>query len=279
MRTKRSTMTRLATGLLLALWLGGASAATIGFDQPDGASVPTAVAAGYTELSVATGAEARVTLLRLHDGTEPAALEAAMAEVNAGIAGQADFVAAANALLEIADIVLEVEAVPGGPVAAGAVLVPGRYAIQYWPTTQDGSGTPTYRYFRAEGEGDAAPAADVTVSLANFVFSIPTDLAAGSQTWEVVNDADQIHHMVVFRLDDGATFDDFTAWLRSESGPPPARQTAHVGVMGPGRSVYQTLELSAGSYVAICFIPDHAHGGSGAPHFVHGMIQPFQVGD
>ena len=44
--------------------------------------------------------------------------------------------------------------------------------------------------------------------------------------------------------------------------------------MSPGAVNYSILELEAGNYFAICFIPDPA---SGAPHFAIGMLMPFTV--
>lgn len=275
---KTETVLRRLTGLLVVLAAMTATAAELVYDAADGSGVPSSVAAGYTELVVRTGEPAAVTLVRLHDDADPAAVEAGMAEVNAGIAGQADFGAAVRALFEMADLVLEVDAAPEGSSTVGTVLAEGRYAIQYVPMGEEGpTGAPVYTYFEAVGAGDAAPQADATVDLADFTFDIPADLTAGEQTWQVINGGEQIHHMVIFKLNDDATFEDFTAWMQSEQGPPPGQEAGYVGVFGPGQTIYQTLDLSAGNYVAICFIPDHAASGTGAPHFVHGMIQPFQV--
>lgn len=266
--------------ILAVLVLTTAYAAEVRYESSDGSSVPAQVGAGYTELTVETGEAARVTLAMLHEGADASAFEAAMAAVNAGIAGQGDFGSAARTVLGIADLVLELEAAPSGPTTVGAELEPGRYAVEYLPMGEQGpAGPPVYTYFQATGSGDPAPSPDAVVDLVDFAFAFPSDLAAGTQTWQVVNSGQQIHHMVLFRLNEGATADEFMAWLRSEQGPPPGQQAGYVGVFGPGQTVYQTVELAAGTYVAICFIPDHAEGGAGAPHFVHGMIQAFQVGN
>ena len=44
--------------------------------------------------------------------------------------------------------------------------------------------------------------------------------------------------------------------------------------MNPGITNYLEVDLTAGDYFAICFIPDFE---TGAPHFALGMIMPFTV--
>ncbi len=44
--------------------------------------------------------------------------------------------------------------------------------------------------------------------------------------------------------------------------------------MSPGETNYAVLDLAAGDYIAICFVPDAE---TGAPHFALGMIAGLTV--
>jgi hypothetical protein len=44
--------------------------------------------------------------------------------------------------------------------------------------------------------------------------------------------------------------------------------------MNPGYTNWAVLDLEAGDYLAICFVPDPA---TGQPHFALGMVMPFTV--
>jgi hypothetical protein len=48
------------------------------------------------------------------------------------------------------------------------------------------------------------------------------------------------------------------------------------GVVGQvkGGHAFFTATLGAGDYVLVCFLPDAKDG---KPHFVHGMVQPFNI--
>src|SRR5690606_2407753 len=221
--------------------------------------------------------DASVTLFRLHPGVDRAAFEAAVGATGA----DGDFVAALNAALDLVDVVLEVGARAGVPASAGAVLAPGEYALAYQSLSEEGpAAATTYSYVTVvPGDGDAPPDVVGTVHADEFLFALPAGLAAGEQTWAVTNVGGQLHNMVLFRLDAGATAADLRAWLLGGGGPPPATEAGVVGLFGPGETVYQTLDLAPGAYVAACFVPHHGPGGDGAPHFQHGLLQPFPVGD
>ncbi len=266
---------RLAAAAALALaWAHGAE---LSLTRPGGGGLPAEVTAGYVAVRVDTGEDASVTLFRLHPGVDRAAFEAAVGATGA----DGDFVAALNAALDLVDVVLEVGARAGVPASAGAVLAPGEYALAYQSLSEEGpAAATTYSYVTVvPGDGDAPPDVVGTVHADEFLFALPAGLAAGEQTWAVTNVGGQLHNMVLFRLDAGATAADLRAWLLGGGGPPPATEAGVVGLFGPGETVYQTLDLAPGAYVAACCVPQHGPGGDGAPHFQHGMLQPFTVGD
>ena len=65
-------------------------------------------------------------------------------------------------------------------------------------------------------------------------------------------------------------------WLANPaSGPPPFSSAGGFGALAPGGQGWVRLDLSAGDYVAVCFVPDDE-----PPHLPHvelGMIQQFHV--
>jgi hypothetical protein len=90
-----------------------------------------------------------------------------------------------------------------------------------------------------------------------------------------VNDGKELHHITIFKLEQGKTFADLQAAMK-KPGPPPAWLVSVGGPNAavPGGSVEATLTLEAGSYVLACLIPSP---GEEAPHMMKGMIQPLSV--
>jgi hypothetical protein len=144
----------------------------------------------------------------------------------------------------------------------------------------------------------APPEADATVNLVEMTFEgLPTDATAGTQVWEVANAGTQLHEVVVLQLAKGVTIDqaiqmfsepppsaspvaspivDQTVASPAAGAPagPPFEAIGGTAPMSPGETNYAVLDLAAGDYIAICFVPDPA---TGAPHFAMGMIAGFTV--
>ena len=78
------------------------------------------------------------------------------------------------------------------------------------------------------------------------------------------------------KLIDGKTEDDVLAWDTAPSGPPPFMFVGGLNGLSAGETGYMTLDLEAGTYVAVCHIPDP---GSGVAHLHLGMIKSFTVTD
>jgi hypothetical protein len=150
-----------------------------------------------------------------------------------------------------------------------------------------------------EGAADSTPPeADATVNLIEMAFDgLPTDATAGTHVWEVANTGAQLHEMVVLQLAEGVTIDqamqafsepppsaspvaspivDQTVASPAAGGPagPPFEAIGGTAPMSPGETNYAVLDLAAGDYIAICFVPDAE---TGAPHFAMGMIAGFTV--
>ena len=62
--------------------------------------------------------------------------------------------------------------------------------------------------------------------------------------------------------------------MAEQSGPPPFTSITGIAPASPGTQGWLVLDLAAGEYAAICFVPDTE---TGAPHFALGMIAPFTV--
>ena len=118
------------------------------------------------------------------------------------------------------------------------------------------------------------PEADVTIRMKDFHFDMPTELKAGQQVWKIVNDGPQPHELQVIKLAPGKTIDDVAAFFQKPEGPPPFDTLGGMQGLNPGLSGWLNLDLQAGDYAALCYIPDPT---TGQPHFALGMVMPFAV--
>ncbi|HKH93680.1 MAG TPA: hypothetical protein VKA54_17890 [Gemmatimonadaceae bacterium] len=114
----------------------------------------------------------------------------------------------------------------------------------------------------------------VTVHAKDFAFEMPKSIPAGQTSFRLINDGKELHHLTIIRLADGKTLADFTEAMKA--GPPPKWATAVGGPNAamPGKTAEATLNLEAGNYVLVCFIPSP---GEETPHAMKGMIQPLIV--
>ena len=136
------------------------------------------------------------------------------------------------------------------------------------------AGAPT----TAASKASFDPATHVAVIHAkDFAFDAPDSVTAGWTTFHFVNDGPNLHHAALVRLDSGKTMADFEAAMKAAPpGSPPPKWVVSVGgpnAPDPGSSTDATFNLSAGSYVFLCFVdsPDKV------PHFTKGMVRPMKV--
>ena len=114
----------------------------------------------------------------------------------------------------------------------------------------------------------------VTVKASDFAFAAPRSIAAGQTTFRLVNDGKELHHITILKIGAGKTMKDVQAAMKT-----PDAQAWLVAVGGPnaavpGATVEATLDLAAGNYVLVCFIPSP---GETIPHAAKGMILPLTV--
>jgi uncharacterized cupredoxin-like copper-binding protein len=127
-------------------------------------------------------------------------------------------------------------------------------------------------YLAAAPEGDgtddsaSGPTQKVPVSLSDYKIAGPASSAAGRTTFEVANDADQVHEFVVVRttlapealpLDEDGLVDEQGAGLEFVD---------EVEDLEAGKSASLTVDLTAGSYLLLCNLPEH---------YAKGMVAPF----
>lgn len=180
---------------------------------------------------------------------------------------------------------------PGRSTSVIAYLDPGDYmAVCVVP---DPEGTPHAAHgmvapleVTAGDAGNEAPATDGAISMIDMAFvGLPSEVEAGAHTWEITNDGDQLHEIALLQLAPGMTMSGLMAILTGEEGEatpegdagaegPPFESVAGTAPMSQGAVNYLEMDLEAGDYVAICFIPDIE---TGMPHFLMGMIAGFTV--
>lgn len=170
--------------------------------------------------------------------------------------------------------------VPGGESYAALDLKAGRYALVCFIPSPDGKphimkGMAKEITVKPAKAPHAAPKTQATtVTLSDYDFSFSKPLVAGRQTIRVVNKAQQPHEIVIARLAPGKTAMEIAQWAEKPQGPPPGAPVG--GTTGMAKDGWNdiTVDLEAGNYALICFIPDAKDG---KPHLVHGMIKEITV--
>ncbi|HEX8726078.1 MAG TPA: hypothetical protein VF737_11885 [Gemmatimonadaceae bacterium] len=224
---------------------------------------PDSVPAGYVAFTLVNDGPDlhHATIVKLDSGKTAADLEAALKNPgplpgwampiggpNAPAPGQS-----ANATLSLA---------PGSYVMICFVDVPGGV-----PHFAKGMVHPFTVYGTASNA--PAPAADIDLTLVDYGFQFSKPLTAGHHVFSVTNHGPQPHEVELVKLAPGKTVQDFLAWLQKPDGPPPAAPIGGVAFESPGRTTSFSADLTAGTYVSICFVPDAKDG---KPHFMHGMM-------
>jgi hypothetical protein len=119
-----------------------------------------------------------------------------------------------------------------------------------------------------------APAVDGEVTLVNFSFTLPQEIRAGEQTWKITDKGTQPHELSLVKLAEGKTMADVQQWMHQPAGAPPFVNAGGMQAIDAGETAYLHLNLTPGSYVAVCHLPDPA---SGQEHAALGMVMPFTV--
>lgn len=126
----------------------------------------------------------------------------------------------------------------------------------------------------AEAQAATVPTADVTMQLVDYTFNITPALTAGKHVIRIENGAQQGHEVFIAKLDSGKTLADVQKWMDKMQGAPPAHAMGGVAFIAPGSYVLMPVDLPAGNYFLICFVPDAKDG---KPHFMHGMSKEITI--
>jgi plastocyanin len=165
---------------------------------------------------------------------------------------------------------------PGATGTATVDLKPGAYAFLCFISGPDGTphvakGMVAPLEVTGTATTTALPAADASLTLKDFSFDLDS-LTAGKHTVTVKNDGPQAHEATIVKLNDGVTIDTIKGMLSASpapAGPPPWTDVGGITGISPGTTANMHVDLPAGNYAFICFVPDAA---TGKPHFQLGMI-------
>lgn len=117
---------------------------------------------------------------------------------------------------------------------------------------------------------------EMTIDAADYSYTAPETVNAGWVRVTLTNSGQEPHHVQFMRLNDGISLGQFEEALKQGEGPALAlvSQVGGVGAVAPGSSAQVVINLPAGEYAIMCFIPsasDHA------PHFAKGMLKSLTV--
>lgn len=118
------------------------------------------------------------------------------------------------------------------------------------------------------------PAADATVDLSDYAFTVTGNLTAGHHVIKVNNKGPQAHEVEVVKFAPGKTAKDLAIWGEKFEGPPPGDAIGGVAGLATNSGGTFSVDLVPGNYGFICFYPDAKDG---KPHMAHGMVKEFKV--
>jgi uncharacterized cupredoxin-like copper-binding protein len=177
---------------------------------------------------------------------------------------------------------------PGGSVTATIHLEPGKYGVAcFIPDDKDGKPHAAHgmvgevNVVQTADSVEDAPATDGgTISLSEFTF-LPDTSFNGTGTVAIKNVGTQVHELIIVKEAPGKTLAQIKAFFLAPpgspppSGPPPFTSAGGVVGLGPGQTMYQTMALTPGKYVFLCFFPDPTKGD--IPHALEGMVKEVTI--
>lgn len=174
---------------------------------------------------------------------------------------------------------------PGGGYGQAIIdLKPGTYVLGYGvdkenDTTNHSSKLTVTGSFPKVND----PKASVTVTMYEMGFDMPKTISSGDAIWKLTNTGDQPHFMEIVSYPDPLTKDEVLTSLQGEfSGTPAANGLDpskiqflyDSSLISTGQREWVELNLPAGHYAVLCFVPDKE---TGEPHALMGMIAVFDV--
>ena len=171
---------------------------------------------------------------------------------------------------------------PGSTGTVTGTLDPGTYALICFIQGTDGvphlaKGMVAPLEVTAATSPGELPAGTADIGMKDFEYAAPATLTAGHQVVTVTNNGPQPHEATVVKLNEGVTVDDVKAAFASATppgGPLPFTSAGGIAAIPPNSKAAMHLDLAAGEYALICFVPDPA---SGKAHAQLGMVGGFTV--
>jgi plastocyanin len=171
---------------------------------------------------------------------------------------------------------------PGKTVAATVSMEAGNYVVFCVIPGPDGVPHVAKGMMRmltavppaASAQAAPEPAADITMTLVDYGFTLSTPLTPGRHTIKFDNTAAQPHEVVLVKLNPGTTMQQWVDAANKMTGPLPGQLMDGMAGIAPGKHGYATVDITPGEYGLVCFAPDMKDG---KPHFLHGMIQQITV--
>jgi hypothetical protein len=240
-----------------------------------GWEAPESVPAGWTEITLVNQSEGmrQAAFLRLDDGKT---MEDVFTAIEAGLEGTPPWMTAYGGVSGV---------MPGEIRTVTANLPAGQYIVVDPVPEADGVPGMAKGYFMPllVEESDittSAPRGDLPLELKDYVFVYDRDsVTAGTKTIHVTNSGPQeAHEVVIVKLNDGATAQDFLAAFAPDAAadPPPGQIVAGTAPFASITENFLKVDFEAGStYALICFLPAAQH--EGKPHFMLGMVDQFEV--
>ena len=276
---QRSAIRSLLFALVGALLFGGAQAQNelnAVLTQGSLATQPLIVGGGFRPLSL-VNQNNETTIFTVYRLNNDASLDTFVA-ANEALGAAADAHSGGHAaIVELSATASALSGVSVSKHSSKTMMVDlerGTYVIAATPKS---GGAVTYSTFEVIGGGETAAGPQVPneVDFSDFAFDFPTEVDAGVNLWKVSNTGTQPHVADFYRLLPGRTVDDLIAYLGGDGARAPYDETASIAMVAAGETVYVPVDLKAGNWVALCFVPDMDN--PELTHVMEGMVSEFRV--
>jgi hypothetical protein len=180
-------------------------------------------------------------------------------------------------------------ALPGQSAQVVLDLLPGEWLA--WADDPEAAQEPLRLTVTGEMPADLTePGSGATIIMGEYVIEVREgELAAGQQVVKIENIGAQPHFIFMGQVPDTVTEADIETVLEAEmAGTPVAEADTDwnpdeqfepvfgTGTQSGGTTIWLSVSLEPGTYVAVCFFPDL---GDGLPHAYHGMYAVLEVSE
>lgn len=120
----------------------------------------------------------------------------------------------------------------------------------------------------------AAQYPEIIITANEYTYGVPAQVEAGLASVTLKNEGQEPHHVQLARLNDGVSIEQFQTALAE--GPEAFALVTWAGgpaVIDAGGSQTVTIDLAPGTYLLLCFVPDH----EGTPHMALGQLASMEV--